>query len=112
MMPGDTEQIVYLLRKTSMNRTEIGKLSPSEGDAILREVYFQEAVDEWRRQHGVASLLAAIYNTIPRKRGSKACKASDFLQGEMPTRNPENTLEKIAEDKGIRLPSKELKNRG
>ena len=105
-----TEQIVYLLRKTSLTRESIGKLTPSQFREILNEVYFQEAQDEWRRQHGIASLLAAIYNTIPRKRGSKACKASDFLSGEIPTRNV-NTLEKLADEKGIRLPSKELKNR-
>ena len=107
----NTEQIVYLLRKTSLTREAIGKLTPSQFNEIIREVYFQEAQDEYRRQHGIASLLAAIYNTIPRKRGSKACKASDFLSGEMPTRKQGDTLEKLAEDKGIRLPSKELRER-
>lgn len=107
-----TEQIVYLLRKTSLTRVEIGKLTPGQFQEIIKEVYFQESVEEWRRQYAIASLLAAIYNTIPRKRGSKSCKASDFLSGEMPTRNSENTLEKLAEEKGIRLPTKELKNRG
>lgn len=107
----NTEQIVYLLRKTSLTREAIGKLTPVQFKEIIAEVYFQESVDEWRRQYAVATVLAAIYNTIPRKRG-RGNKASDFLSGEMPTRNPENTLEKLAEDKGIRLPTKELKNRG
>lgn len=106
----NTEQIVYLLRKTSLTREAIGKLTPSQFNEIIKEVYFQESVDEWRRQHGIASLLAAIYNTIPRKRGSKACKASDFLQGE-PIRNKGETLEQLAASNGIRLPSKELRSR-
>lgn len=107
-----TESIVYLLRKTSLTREGIGKFTPAQFAEIVKEAHFQESIEEWRRQYGIASLLAAIYNTIPRKRGSKILKASDFLLGEMPTRNKENTLEKLADEKGIRLPSKELKNRG
>ena len=109
----NTEDIVYLLRKTSLTRSDIGKLSPAQFNEIIKEVYFQEAQDEYRRQHGIASLMAAIYNTIPRKRGSKVLKPSDFLKGDMPERNPKlkDSLEKLAEDRGIKLPSKELKER-
>lgn len=108
-----TEAIVYLLRKTNLTRSEIGKLSPAQFNEIIKEVSYQEGVDEYRRQHSIASLMAAIYNTIPRKRGSKVFKASDFLQGEMPERNPkpQDSLEKLAEDRGIQLPTKELKGR-
>ena len=107
-----TEAIVYLLRKTNLTRSEVGKLSPGQFNEILKEVYFQESVDNYRNQYSVASLMAAIYNTIPQKRGSKSFKAADFLQGEMPTRNPKvDSLEKLAEDKGIKLPTKELKER-
>jgi len=104
----NTEAIVYLLRKTNLTRSEIGKLTPSQFNGILREVSYQESVDIYREQHSVASLLAAIYNTIPRKRGSKVYKASDFLMGEMPQREPEpkDSLDKMAEDKGIKLPTK------
>ena len=109
----NTESIVYLLRKTSLTREAIGKLTPAQFNEILKEVYFQESVDNYRHQYSVASILAAIYNTIPRKRGSKTFKASDFLQGEMPQRNPKpkDSLDKMAEDKGVKLPSKELKER-
>ena len=109
----NTEGIVYLLRKTNLNREDIGKLSPVQFNAILNELYFQESVDEYRLQHSVASILAAIYNTIPRRQGSKTLKASDFLPGDMPDRNPKkvNSLEKMAEEKGIKLPSKEMKER-
>ena len=109
----NTEAICYLLRKTNLTRSEIGKLTPSQFNAILKEVYFQESVDTYREQHSVASILAAIYNTIPRQRGSKTYKASDFLKGDMPERNPkpQDSIDKLAADKDIRLPSKELRNR-
>ena len=101
-----TEGIVYLLRKTNLTREDIGNLHPSQFGEILKETYYQESVDEWRRQYSVASIMAAIYNTIPRKRGSGAIKASDFLKGGMPTRElePKVSLEKMAEEKGIKLP--------
>jgi len=105
----NTEAICYLLRKTSLTRTEIGKLKPEQLQAIAKEVSFQESVEEYRRQHGLASILAAIYNTIPRKRGSRVLKASDFLNGEMPTREVKRleTLETLAKKKGIKLPKGE-----
>ncbi len=101
-----TEGIVYLARKLHWSRAEIGQLSPLQFREILKEISYQESVDEYRRQYSVASILAAVYNTIPRKRGSKTFKASDFLQGNMPERHPQPpvSLEKMAEDKGIKLP--------
>ena len=108
----NTESVVYLARKLHWSRDEIGKLTPNQFRAILTELYFQESVDEWRTQHSVASLMAAIYNTIPRKRGAKACKAQDFLASEMPTRTPrDDSLETLAYKHGVELPTKELKNR-
>ena len=108
----NTEAVCYLLRKTSLTRSEIGKLTPAQLNAIIKEVSFQESVDEYRKQHGLATILAAIYNTIPRKRGSKVLRASDFLSGEMPTRNnPQNELEELASKHNIKLPTKEIKNR-
>ena len=107
-----TESIVYLLRKTSLTRDDIGRLTPVQFGEILKETYFQESVDEWRNQHAVASIMAAIYNTIPRKRGSKASKASDFLVGEMPTRTPKiDTVDDLANRHNIRMPTKELRSR-
>ena len=104
-----TEAICYLLRKTSLTRTEIGKLKPEQLAAIIKEVSYQENQEEYRKQHNLATLLAAIYNTIPRKRGSKVLKASDFLSGDMPTREgkrPDSNVEILAKQKGIILPSK------
>lgn len=100
----NAEAIVFIARKLHWTREEIGKLSPLQFNEILKELYYQESVDEWRNQYSLASLLAAIYNTIPRKRGSRGCKATDFLQGGMPQRIPDKPLKKMAEDKGIKLP--------
>src|SRR3990167_4440767 len=109
----NTEAIVYLLRKTNLTRSEIGKLTLLQLNEIFKEVSYQESLDNYREQHSVASILAAIYNTIPRKRGSKVFKAEDFLKGDMPQRNPklEDSLETIANQRGIKLPTKELKDR-
>jgi hypothetical protein len=57
--------------------------------------------------HSVASILAAIYNTIPQKPGHKALTAKDFLSGDMPTREgkrPDTNVEILAQKKGIILP--------
>ena len=109
----NTEAIVYLARKLHWTRSEIGKLSPRQFNEIIKELYYQESIDEWRRQYSVASIMAAIYNTIPRKRGRGACKPGDFLSGVMPQRenNKQDSLEKLAADRGIKLPSKEIKER-
>ena len=102
----NTEAICYLLRKTSLTRSEIGKLKPDQLNTIIKEVYFQESVEEYRKMHSVASILAAIYNTIPRK-NRRALTAKDFLKGDMPTREkrPDTNIEILAKQKGIILPS-------
>ena len=105
----NTEIICYLLRKTSLTRTEIGKLKPEQLNAIIKEVAYQESVDEYRHAHEIASLLAAIYNTIPQKPGHKPLTAKDFLSGDSPTREgkrPDTEIEILAQKKGIILPSK------
>ena len=107
------ESDAYLLRKTSSTIQGLRSLGPAEYSALLKEVYFQESIEEYRRQHGLATILAAIYNTIPRKRGSKVFKASDFLSSEIPTRNkPESELEQLASKHNVKLSTKEIKNRG
>mgnify|MGYP001599216071 CR=1 FL=1 len=105
----NTESVVYLARKLHWTREQIGALSPAQFNEILNEVYFQESVEDYHRQHSTACLLAAIYNTIPRKT-NKALTAKDFIKGEAPTRDP-RTLENTAEKHNVKLPSKELKNR-
>ena len=104
----NTEAIVYLLRKTNLTRSEIGKLSPTQFNEILKEVYYQESVDEYRKMHSTASILAAIYNTIPQKSGHKALTAKDFLSGDMPTRDGKqpSPVDELARKKGIKIPTK------
>ena len=108
----NTESIVYLLRKTNITRSEIGKLTPKQFNEILKEVIYQESLEDYRNQFSVASILAAIYNTIPRKKGSHTYKPSDFYKGEMPSRNPvKEDLDEIAEKHNVKLPTKELYER-
>ena len=104
----NTEAVVYIARKLKWSRAEIGQLSPMQFNDLLNELYYQESVDDWRRMHSVANILAAIYNTIPRKKGSRPVKAKDFLSSDMPERHPksEKTVDQMAEDKGIKLPDK------
>jgi hypothetical protein len=102
------EHIVYLLRKTSLNLQDIGRLTPRQFNELLKELYFQEAQDEYRKQHSTASLLAAIYNTIPRKAGHVPLQAKDFLSGDMPTRDGKHKspVDDLAKRKGIKVPSR------
>ena len=103
-----TESVVYLLRKTNLTRTEIGKLTPNQFNEILKEVSFQESIDNYINQHSIATILAAIYNTIPRRAGSKTLQAKDFLSGDMPVRGGRKLtdVDILAKEKGIKLPSK------
>ena len=109
------EAIVYLLRKTNLTRKEIGELSPEQFAAIIEEASYQESVEEWKRMQIVATILATIDNTRLRARGNKnvygELKASDILPGGMPQRKQQDTLKKLAAEKGIKLPSKEIKER-
>lgn len=104
----EIEHIIYIARKLHWSRDEIGQLSPSQAIAVYNELAYQESVDEWRAQHSLASILAAIYNTIPKKSGH-AKQASDFLNSEEPHRINEkklNQTDKRASEAGIVLPSK------
>ena len=105
----NTEAIVYLLRKTSLNLRDTGRLKPDQFNELLKELYYQESVEEYRKQYAIATVLAAIYNTIPQKPGHKSLTAKDFLTGDMPTREgkrPDTNVEILAKQKGIILPSK------
>jgi len=112
-MSTSSESIVYLLRKTNLNLHEIGELEVGQFKELITELQYQEAVDHYWKQYTTANILAAIYNTIPRKRGHSGSKAGDFLSGGMPQRETrkQDSLEKLATDRGIKLPSKEIKER-
>jgi hypothetical protein len=99
------EHIVRLLRKTTLTLEDIGKLSPSQFSSLLNEFYLQEGQDNWNNQHSVASIIAAIYNTIPRN-NHHVYVASDFLSSNKPIKDMQTNVNSLAKEKGIRLPSK------
>ncbi len=99
-----TEQIVYIVRKLKWTKDEIGKLNLAQAAEIFNELVYQESVENYLRQYNVASILAAIYNTIPR-RGGKILHAEDFMPIERPHRIGESSeVDKLADSEGIRLP--------
>ena len=98
------EAIVYMARKLHWSRKEIGKLTPEQFNDIMEELQFQESLEQYRQDYSVASILAAIANTVPSK-SHRTYKARDFLSSSEPTREPEKSLKDLAEEKGIELPS-------
>jgi len=104
----NTEAIVFIARKLHWTREAIGQLTPLQFNELINELYYQENTETYHKLHSIASIIAAIYNTIPRKRGSKVFKAEDFLNGTIPERNPkaEDSVETMADKRGVKLPSK------
>lgn len=98
------ETVVYLARKLHWSRKEIGKLTLGQTNALMEELQFQEAQEQYEKDQWLASILAAIYNTIPTK-SRKVYKAKDFL-GRAPQRgiSKEKSLKELAEAKGIKIP--------
>ena len=74
----NTEAIVYLARKLHWSLGDIGKLSPTQFGMIYDEVRFQEETEHYRTNYAIASVLAAIYNTIPRTSG-KVFSPEEFI---------------------------------
>lgn len=104
-----TEMSVYLARKCGWTLADIGKLTPSQFVNIYNELIYQESVDIWERQHQLAVLLAAIYNTIPKGRGGKVFEAKDFYNVPRPTKQEKDKqimteVDKKATELGIVLP--------
>ena len=106
-----TEVIVYLLRKTNLSLHDIGKLNPKQFTEIVKEVQRQEALERHEHLSEFAILLATISNApIPRKNwASKSAK--DFYPNIDNTTSSvdgktKTNLDKMAEDKGIKLPTK------
>ena len=97
------EAVVYMARKLHWSLKEIGELTVKQFNEIMEELQFQESQEQYRQDHNVASILAAIANTIPSK-SHRTYKAKDFLPGAEPQREKEKSLEELAEEKGIKLP--------
>ncbi len=116
-MRNSTWAIAYLLRKTSMTRSEIMGLGIKDFRALLGEVQYQEAIGEYQENQRLAHLLAAIANTIARKT-PKTYKAADFLTGKPPRRLGEKNvvqddkeqLKALAKRFNIKLPGRETKD--
>ena len=97
------EAIVYLARKLHWSLKEIGGLTIKQFNEIMEELQFQESQEQYRQDHNVASILAAIANTIPSK-SHRTYKAKDFLARAESQREKGKSLEELAEEKGIKLP--------
>ena len=99
--------IVYIARKLHWTRHEIGCLTPVQFSALLEELQFQEVQEQYRIDFSTASILAAIYNTIPTK-SRRTYKPKDFIGMPAPKRKSQAQLiAKLAKAKGIKLPKKE-----
>ena len=116
-MKGSIYATAFLLRKTGMTLDEIRKLSPGQFKDILEEVEYQESVADYQTGYYIASLMATIANTVPRK-GGRTYKAADFLNRKEPRRvgdkgapaNAKEELEALAKKFNVRLPAKEMKD--
>lgn len=97
------EAVVYLARKLHWSRKEIGELTTGQANEWIKEIQFQEAQEQYRQDYGVASILAAIYNTVPTK-SHKTFKPRDFLGRSEPSRKKEKSLKELAKEKGIKMP--------
>ena len=96
--------VVYIARKLHWTRHEIGCLTPAQFNALFEELQFQEIQEQYRHDYSVATILAAIYNTIPTK-SRKTYKPKDFI-GTAPKRKSQaESIEKLARGKGIKFPS-------
>ena len=103
------EMVIFLSRKLHWNKQEIGSLTLAQFFAVYNELAYQESLDRWEAQTNLATLLAAIYNTIPRSRGAKAFTSEDFYKARKPGRisqHPE-TNDSLIGEIGIRLPKGE-----
>lgn len=103
------EIVVYMARKFGWSLRDIGKLTPSQFVSLYNELMFQESVNKWEERQNLAILLAAIYNTIPKSRGSKTFSAKDFYDIPRPTRGKEDErvmteVDSRAGEAGIILP--------
>jgi hypothetical protein len=103
------EMTVQIAHYTHWTREEIGNLHPLQFIQLYNEIQFQESIDKWEIQYNLANIISAIYNTIPRKKGSLPITVDQIYKVSRPVRSGENqrkkdSLELQAEELGIRLP--------
>lgn len=116
-MKGSIYATAFLLRKTGMPLGEIRKLSPGQFKDLLEEIEYQEAVADYQTGYYIASLMATIANTVPRK-GGRTYKSADFLGRKEPRRvnadgtpqDPMEELTALAAKFKIKLPGREIRD--
>ena len=107
-MKNSIEGVAYLLRKTNMTLSDVRKLDLAQFRDLFEEVVYQESLDEYQRAKYVASLIASIANSVPRKHPI-TYKASDFINWSEPERGTKIkdagiALESLAKKAGIDMP--------
>lgn len=98
------EIVCFLLRKTSLTLTEIGKLGILQVMKIYNEVMLQENQERWESQYNLAYLVSHIHNAMPRGRNSKIWKVEDFYNIPRPSHKKEIVKDNLAEKLGIKMP--------
>jgi len=112
MQIGELELVVRVARGTGWTLREIGELSPAQLYAIARELLRQESQEEHNQTYATASILAAIYNTMPRK-SPNMLTAEDFLTSkEGKTETGTTNLARLAKEQGIEMPKKTRRDDG
>ncbi len=98
------EQIVYILRKTSLTLKDIGELSRKQFIALYNELALQEAEEEFRKYSFYNVLLSTIHNAPITK--PRIQSPNDYYQLTEPRKKEPkgNSLKVLAEKKGIKLP--------
>ena len=80
------ETIVFIIRETGWSLEYVRKLPIRELKALVKEIRYQKAVDEYRYLRGIAMALATWAGT--RKEGQRY-RPEDFI-GQPPTREEIN----------------------
>ena len=99
----ENEMVVYIARKLHWSRETIGRLSPAQLAVTFNHLQKQESQEEYNKNYRTASLMAAIYNTIPRKT-HKVFTPKDFLPEREQSGKSQDKLEKMAEEVDIIMP--------
>jgi len=100
----NTEQLVYIVRKTSLTLEDIGKFSPRQAIDFFKELLQQEQEDKYELYTILNTLLSVIHNAPISK--PRIMKPNDFYQIKRHKRQEiqKDLLTSLCEKKGIKLP--------
>lgn len=93
------ELIVFVIRETSWSLEYVRSIPYDQLLALTNELVYQKAVDEYKRDYPLATLLAVLTSDKNKHR-----KPEDFL-GKSPQRKGGNTLWQKAQSAGIKIPT-------